>query len=588
MRRAERGVGVLLILVMLVVLIGMLATYALTRHVSGLGDQTSTVARLKKAGEALEAYGASARRLPCPANPADDTGEEVTLTAATCTYPEGTLPWKTIGMRRDDAYDEWGYKLSYRVYVNNGDGSLTQPNGIDMSQCDLQDGASTLAAGRLCNTNSDIYQRNTSSAQFLANKGLRLVDMGVDASNRAYAIISHGPTSYGAYSSTGVRRELPTGDQRDNTRATGPFTIKAFSDPDTSVENAQHFDDLLFYRTVEDTVKRANLWARDWPEGATFNAATMAAATGSGAYRANVGASFTFMGNTFRASGGSDTFSFATSGGTDGIGVTGDAPFFNTTESFINKSEIVRIELNQDVSRVGFTLNHFGKLFGSSSFREQVLVRFYSSSNAPVGGALLRQGCRDDGGLASFVVEPTATGATFRHVELEGESVTNLSAFFTSNFLLSEFAGCTTATCATGLSASTNACLRPSINATFAPATITLPASSVLTLTITNGTDNPAFNGLAFTDKLPAGLVMANATVANTCGGTVTVPAAGSNGEVVLANGLLANNAASCAISLNVTASVAGRYEHAASALTATANLINAIAASSPPSLVAQ
>jgi hypothetical protein len=579
----QRGVsGMLVIVVMLLLMIGLLAGYTFTRFGTKMDEQATTIARLRRAAEALEAYGAAALRLPCPADGTLDTGDEVrpTPTSATCTQTEGTLPWKTIGLRRTDAYDEWGNKISYRVYINAGDGSLTQNGGIDMSQCDLLEPSSVIGAGRLCRSSTDPYQRNTSSAHFLTNKGLTLTDMGVAASNRAYVLLSHGESGFGAYTSSGVKREDPTGDERDNMRATGPFTIRAFSDTDTAASSPQHFDDLLFYRTVEEVVKRANLAARDWPEGAIFNAATLAAI---GA----LGGSFAFMGNTFRAVGGSNAFNSQTSGGTTGIGVSGDPGLLNTTATFVNEGEIIRIELGQDASRMGFTLNHFGKLLSNTSFREQVLVRFYNSSNVVVGSTLVRQGCRDDGGLASFVVEPSALGSSFRNVELEGEVVTNIG-FASSSFLLSEVAVCTTATCDTTLSASSNACLRPSINVAFAPSPITRPASSVLSFTITNGTDNPAYNGLAFSDTLPAGLVMANSSVSNTCGGTVTTPAAGATGAVVLSGGSLANNAASCVVSVNVTASAAGSYRHPPSQFTATANLINSVSTASPPTLVVQ
>ena len=566
-------------------MVGFLAGYVLTRVAQKGEEANLTIARLKRAGEALEAYGAAALRLPCPALPTADTGDEARSVAnpAACEDAalDGTVPWKTIGLSRADAYDEWGNKISYRVYINGGDGSLTQNRGIDMSQCDLVEGTSVLAAGRLCNANADAYQRNTSSAHFLTNKGLTLTDMGVAASNRAYVLLSHGESGFGAYTSSGAKREDPTGDERDNMRATGPFTIKAFSDTDTAASNPGHFDDLLFYRTVEEVVKRANLAARDWPEGAIFNAATVAAI---GA----LGGSFTFMGNTFRAVGGSNAFNFQTSGGTGGIGVTGDPGLLNTTSTFVNEGEIIRIELNQDAARIAFTLNHFGKLLSSTNFREQVLVRFRNSSNVVVGSVLARQGCRDDGDLASFVVEPSVLGATFRNVELEGEVVTNSSGFASSSFLLSEVAACNTASCETTLSASANACLRPSINVAFAPASITRPAASVLTFTITNGTDNPAYTGLGFSDSLPPGLVMANTTVSNSCGGSVTTPATGATGAVTLSGGLLANNATSCAVSVNVTASAAASYVHGASRFTATANLINSVSTTSPPTLVVQ
>jgi len=48
--------------------------------------------------------------------------------------------------------------------------------------------------------------------------------------------------------------------------SSGPFTARAFSDPDIAADNMSHFDDLLVYRRLPDLVKRINLSARDWPD----------------------------------------------------------------------------------------------------------------------------------------------------------------------------------------------------------------------------------------------------------------------------------------------------------------------------------
>ncbi len=93
----------------------------------------------------------------------------------------------------------------------------------------------------------------------------------------------------------------------------------------------------------------------------------------------------------------------------------------------------------------------------------------------------------------------------------------------------------------------------------FAPTTVGRNAVSTLTFTIANGTGNPAQSGLAFTDTLPASLVVASPpSVANTCGGAVTAVAGA--GSIALSGGALAAAQASCTIAVNVTSAVTGVY----------------------------
>src|SRR6185312_3145939 len=96
----------------------------------------------------------------------------------------------------------------------------------------------------------------------------------------------------------------------------------------------------------------------------------------------------------------------------------------------------------------------------------------------------------------------------------------------------------------------------PSINKAFGAASIPLNGTTSLTFSITNPNTNVALSGLAFTDNLPAGLVVASTTnLTNTCGGTATA-AAGSS-SVTLSAGTLAASA-SCTVSVNVQGTTAG------------------------------
>ncbi len=96
----------------------------------------------------------------------------------------------------------------------------------------------------------------------------------------------------------------------------------------------------------------------------------------------------------------------------------------------------------------------------------------------------------------------------------------------------------------------------PTIAKAFGAASIPLNGTTSLTFTITNPNTNVALTGVAFTDNLPAGLVVATPNgLSNTCGGTVT--AAPGSGVVSLSAGTLATSA-SCTVSVNVQGTTAG------------------------------
>jgi hypothetical protein len=96
----------------------------------------------------------------------------------------------------------------------------------------------------------------------------------------------------------------------------------------------------------------------------------------------------------------------------------------------------------------------------------------------------------------------------------------------------------------------------PSITKAFGAATIPLNGTTSLTFSIQNPNTNVTLNGIAFTDNLPAGLVIAaTPNLNNTCGGTATATA--GSGSVTLSAGTLAASA-SCTVSVNVQGTTAG------------------------------
>ena len=96
----------------------------------------------------------------------------------------------------------------------------------------------------------------------------------------------------------------------------------------------------------------------------------------------------------------------------------------------------------------------------------------------------------------------------------------------------------------------------PSITKVFGAASVPLNGTTSLTFTITNPNTGVTLTGLAFTDNLPAGLVVATPNaLTNTCGGTATAVAGSSS--ISLSGGTLASSA-SCTVSVNVTGTTVG------------------------------
>ena len=492
-RRAQRGVSLVLLLVIIVLgIIVLLANVGLSRLTGELDDSAKTRRHLERAAEALEAFAASAARLPCPADPTLDDGLEraknnvAAGTTGLCEFPAGTLPWKTIGLSRAESFDAWDLKISYRVYTGNS-GSLTQANGVSMVECDTNEPSSGAATsidagtntGRLCKSDASSINRSTTPEKFLQGKGLTLDDNGTNHGDVAYVLISHGITGYGAYTRTGTRRTMPGGEEERNTRDTGSFTVRAFSDADTEASKATHFDDLVVYRRIPDLVSRIKLAARDWPDhlAMVFDAATVARGTGNPAATITTGSlgrssltynilteSGSMTATVTGVTGGSDsTLSFDdTYGGTGGIGVYGAAWFFGVGTNLILSSanESLRFDLSGKLRKFAITLNDFGQptyfvfFFPfSQKFVEQVQFTFYDTTGAtpatPVMTAVKAACGEPDGILASFSIDVTAD---FNRVEVKPLDATPALGY-PSGFLVSSFVACTaaSASCVTPL-----------------------------------------------------------------------------------------------------------------------------------------
>ncbi|MCP5017252.1 MAG: DUF11 domain-containing protein, partial [Ketobacter sp.] len=99
----------------------------------------------------------------------------------------------------------------------------------------------------------------------------------------------------------------------------------------------------------------------------------------------------------------------------------------------------------------------------------------------------------------------------------------------------------------------------------FTPAVLATGGTATLTFTIENAGNASALGSLAFTDALPAGVVVATPSgLANTCGGTVTATA--GSGSISLSSGSVAAGS-SCTIDVDVTSSATGAHVNVSSLL---------------------
>jgi len=109
----------------------------------------------------------------------------------------------------------------------------------------------------------------------------------------------------------------------------------------------------------------------------------------------------------------------------------------------------------------------------------------------------------------------------------------------------------------------------PTIAKAFSPTSIVPNGLSTLTITIANPAA-VAQDGVAFTDNLPANVVVATPNgLTSSCGGTATATA--GSGSISLAGGSVAQSG-SCAVSVKVTSSIPGTYNNTTGPVSSTNN----------------
>lgn len=288
----QRGaVLIAVVTVVMIMLLTVLAKWAMLDVERKLARQTGVGATLSKIDTALANFVAQNKRLPCPANGTIAGGmanagiENPFPPTGVCNpvnQSNGVVPWVTLGISETDAADPWNGRISYRVQSALANSTTKL---MDMSWCDPA-GAVTGASGpALACTTGCVGAACMNPLNFIYSKGLQVQDgTGIwlnrpvppwpgapvppppNATGAAYVLISHGPNGAGAYSMSGVIQAgstiVGTSEAPNlNNQALAGATI--FMDAlHNSALTPAHFDDYLSHPTITSVLERANLGPR--------------------------------------------------------------------------------------------------------------------------------------------------------------------------------------------------------------------------------------------------------------------------------------------------------------------------------------
>ncbi|MFZ6843873.1 hypothetical protein [Undibacterium sp. RuTC16W] len=303
--KQQRGVTLIIVVgVVAIVILTMLAKWAMSDLERKLLVQTNMQNKLAKIDKALLDFVVQRRRLPCPADGtipsgAINAGLESPFPATGTCNPvnqiHGVIPWVTLGLLEGDAIDSWNGRFTYRV-----DPALAgiAPLLMDMSNCD-NSGTGSVAASGACKSPVSNCAASpstcTAPSNFLTGKGIDVWDgiggaagWAARQNNRAtgtgaaYVIISHGATGAGAYNSNGIYQpgtigliaKIPppgtqlAGDDEIpnlNNQALALPSLMANTYRDAPFDKSRsttNFDDYLSHPTISSVLKQANLGAR--------------------------------------------------------------------------------------------------------------------------------------------------------------------------------------------------------------------------------------------------------------------------------------------------------------------------------------
>lgn len=271
--KKQRGASLLMIVITLL----MTAAAALgVKFLEAMSAKTAkanlTTTNIQAVRSALIEFVSVNGRLPCPSNGALDTGVAVPNAAAiNCTNPNGTVPWATLGLKKEASFDGWSRKISYRVYAGNS--GMTMNNGANFTDCDWVPIApvTPTAPNFQCNAAHTISGNPASPQSVLSvtrRPGLTVNDAALAApvTQVAFVLISHGESGNGAWmEGGGIYQPAPINiGEITNTQGGAIYSKNLPTDKSVSPVAANHFDDQLDFMTIADLVTAAKRHARRW------------------------------------------------------------------------------------------------------------------------------------------------------------------------------------------------------------------------------------------------------------------------------------------------------------------------------------
>lgn len=439
--RHERGLAAAaVIIVLIVVAVALVLGRGYIQSGLVLDQRGVTDANLRLVSDALVQFASLNQRLPCPASGAADNGaEDASNPYATCNSPAGTVPWATLALRRTDALDGWGRKLSYRVF--SGNTGLTQLGGASMVDCNTN----AAATGNVDASGKCPATRDAPPAAFTAGKGLSVEGDAATTTGHAFVLVSHGETGAGAFVAEGGGRvPLPAVAAREyrNTQSGGTYDNRTRSAPGVATTDINHFDDVVVAKSIGEVASGARLAARDWGapavgSGATFDAPTLASVLGytpNPSTNASTEQGWLDFGSVAVAAVGDSAreVSFGQGASGTGIGSIGASLTGNQYATINSQSgEGLYFVFDNPGRYLGITLVDFGTQSGDAE-----RVRFWFL----IGGSwvnVTRTACRSGNVLANFTVNP---GGDFTDVYVESrDTATGVTS---SQFLVGAIRSC--------------------------------------------------------------------------------------------------------------------------------------------------
>jgi len=225
--RDEGVAGVIIAMIISIVAFSALAVF-MSKHIGPSRDLElfqRAEAKLTITRDALLLYfnQQTSKTLPCPDTDLD--GNQNSPCTGTGTV-SGTLPWRTMGLARDDAVDGYGRYYKYVVVADAEEKSVCDSvtNAYDNSRVDYP-GTTTDAA--------TLEVRSTSQA---AGTGEFV----------RFVVVSHGPNGLGGTTAAGTAMGAPVANSREEDNAASNPT-EIFSGPFNGADGVDYFDDTVIF-----------------------------------------------------------------------------------------------------------------------------------------------------------------------------------------------------------------------------------------------------------------------------------------------------------------------------------------------------